>query len=372
MSRAPSDMYFDSVVQPEHEGWLLLDSLCKRFTYHSRELWGEKLSGGFVTVNGAVASLETTVHRGDKVVYHVANYSEPEVPTDFKVVFEDDEFMLVAKPAGVPVHHTGHIFYNTFTAIVRRGTDYETATPMHRLDRDTGGLMLFAKYAESAARFQKNLDRILLQKFYMAVVRGDFGVADSLPDACSGVVAYDRDNCVVDCTMPLREDPADRLRLRMHHFADGKPCHTRFRKMGVGELSQPVAGESKYSVVEAELLTGRKHQIRAHLAELGFPILGDRLYSFDGVYYEKMSRSWERGAVSPSLEAGTPSLAAGLENSSNLECGLSAEDLAALGGRSQMLYAYKVKIQLPYWKEARTFECSEYPEEMAELVKKAK
>ena len=374
MSRAPSDMYFDSVVQPEHEGWLLLDSLCKRFTYHSREQWGEKLSGGFLTVNGSEANLETVIHRGDKVLYHVTNYTEPEVPTDFKVVFEDDEFMLVAKPAGVPVHHTGHIFYNTFTAIVRRGTDYETATPMHRLDRDTGGLMLFAKYAESAARFQKNLDRILLQKFYMAVVRGDFGVDSTgvLPEASSGVVAYDRSSGVVDCTMPLREDPADRLRLRMHHFADGKPCRTRFRKMGVGELSQPVAGESKFSVVEAELLTGRKHQIRAHLAELGFPILGDRLYSFDGVYYEKMSRSWERGAVSPSLEAGAPSLSAGLENSSNLERGLSAEDLAALGGRSQMLYAYKVKIQLPYWKEARTFECSEYPEEMAELVKKAK
>jgi 23S rRNA pseudouridine1911/1915/1917 synthase len=197
--------------------------------------------------------------------------------------------------------------------------------------------MLFAKYAESAARFQKNLDRILLKKFYMAVVRGDFSSE------------------LVDCTMPLREDPADRLRLRMHHFADGKPCHTRFRKVGEGLLSQPVAGESKYSVVEAELLTGRKHQIRAHLAELGYPILGDRLYSFDGVYYEKMSRSWSRD---PSVD--------------NSEEGLSAEDLAALGGRSQMLYAYKVKIQLPYWKEARTFECSEFPEEMAELVKKAK
>ena len=259
-------MYFESVVQPEHEGWLLLDSLCKRFTYHSRELWGEKIANGFVAVNGEVANLETVAHRGDKVVYHVTNYTEPDVPTDFKVVFEDDEFMLVAKPAGVPVHHTGHIFYNTFTAIVRRGTDYETATPMHR--RDTGGLMLFAKYAESAARFQTNLDRILLKKFYMAVVRGDF------PSE------------LVDCTMPLREDPADRLRLRMHHFADGKPCHTRFRKVGEGQLSQPVAGESKYSVVEAELLTGRKHQIRAHLAELGYPILGDRLYSFDGIYYE--------------------------------------------------------------------------------------
>lgn len=343
MSRAPSDMYFESVVQPEHEGWLLLDSLCKRFTYHSRELWSEKLAGGFVSVNGAVATLETVAHRGDKVVYHVTNYTEPEVPTDFEIVFEDDEFMLVAKPAGVPVHHTGHIFYNTFTAIVRRGTDYETATPMHRLDRDTGGLMLFAKYAESAARFQKNLDRILLSKFYLAVVRGDF-VVDGIPPTEP-----------VDCTMPLREDPADRLRLRMHHFADGKPCHTRFRKLGGGQLLHPVGGVSEYSVVEAELLTGRKHQIRAHLAELGYPILGDRLYSFDGVYYEKMSKSWSRDA-----------------SVDNSEAGLSAEDLKALGGASQMLYAYKVEIQLPYWKEPRVFECCQFPEEMKLLVEKAK
>ena len=342
MQKAPSDMYFESVVQPEHEGWLLLDSLSKRFTYHSRELWGQKLADGFVSINGELANLNTVAHRGDKVVYHVANYSEPEVPTDFKVIFEDDEFMLVAKPAGVPVHHTGHIFYNTFTAIVRRGTDYETATPMHRLDRDTGGLMLFAKYAESAARFQKNLDRILLKKFYMAVVRGDF------PQD-------------VDCQMPLREDPADRLRLRMHHFEDGKPCHTHFRKVGGGVLPHPVGDDTRYSVVEAELLTGRKHQIRAHVAELGHPILGDRLYSFDGIYYEKMSRFWSRESTAQ----------ADSNVVDNSEIGLSAEDLAALGGKSQMLYAYKVEIQLPYWRESRVFECAEYPEDMAELVRKA-
>ena len=169
---APKDMFFESEVRPEQNGRLLLDSLSERFTYHSREEWIDRLSRGLVHINGKTADLETVGHRGDKVVYHVENYSEPEVPTHYETLFDDDEFLLVAKPAGVPVHHTGRIFYNTFTAIVRRGFDCETATPMHRLDRDTGGIMLFAKSADTASRFQKHLDRILLRKFYVAVVSG--------------------------------------------------------------------------------------------------------------------------------------------------------------------------------------------------------
>ena len=204
-------MYFESEVRPEQDGRLLLDSLVERFTYHSREEWVDRFARGLVSLNGAVADASTIAHKGDKVVYHVENYEEPEVPTDFDTVFEDDEFLLVAKPAGIPVHHTGRIFYNTFTAVVRRATDCETAVPMHRLDRDTGGLMLFAKYAETAARFQKNLDRILLRKFYLAVVRGSFPHEE------------------YRCDLPLREDPQSAIRLKMFHFEDGKPCSTIFR-----------------------------------------------------------------------------------------------------------------------------------------------
>lgn len=314
--RAPRDMYFESIVRPEHDRMLLLDSLCYRFTYHSREDWKRNLDRGLVTLNDECADCSTIAHKGDKVVYHVENYEEPEVPTDFDMVFEDEEFMLVAKPAGIPVHHTARIFYNTFVSVVRRETDYETATPMHRLDRDTGGLMLFAKYAESAARFQKNLDRILLRKFYLAVVRGSF--------------PHDE----FRCDLPLREDPASKIRLKMYHFPDGKPCSTVFRTLSRFERE----GE-QFSVLECELLTGRKHQIRAHLAELGFPIVGDRLYAFDGHYYEKMTN----GA-------------------------LTEEDFRVLGAHSHMLYAYKVELLLPYWDTPRTFVSKNFPAEMKTLL----
>ena len=314
--KAPRDMYFESEVRPEQNGRFLLDTLVDRFTYHNREEWIDRFTRGLVSVNGVVANLETIAHKGDKVVYHVENYEEPEVPTDFDTVFEDDEFILVAKPAGIPVHHTGRIFYNTFASVVRRATDCETATPMHRLDRDTGGLMLFAKYAESAARFQKNLDRILLRKIYLAVVRGNF--------------PHDE----YRCDMPLREDPENRIRLKMFHFEDGKPCSTLFRKMAVFERD----GET-FSVLECELLTGRKHQIRAHLSELGFPIVGDRLYWREGFFYEKMASE-----------------------------GLTDEDYRVLGARSHMLYAYKVELRLPYWDAPRTFTSENFPAEMKALL----
>lgn len=313
----PQDMYFESVVRPEQNNRLLLDSLCERFTYHSREDWIDRLTRGLVAINGETATVETIAHTDDKVVYHVENYSEPEVPTNFTVVFEDEEFMLVTKPAGAPVHHTGRIFYNTFTAVIRRETDCETATPMHRLDRDTGGLMLFAKYAETAARFQKNLERILLRKFYLAVVPGIFPEGE------------------IRCDLPLREDPDDAIRLRMHHFEDGKECHTVFKRMALVEKD----GKT-FSVVEAELLTGRKHQIRAHLAELGFPIVGDRLYSHGGVYYEKMARGG----------------------------GLTEADFDVLGAHSQMLFAYKAEIQLPYWKVPQTFSSTDFTAEMKNFM----
>lgn len=336
--KAPSDMFFESEIRPEQDGRFLLDSLCERFTYHSRIDWVDRLTRGLVTLNGEVAGVDSIAHRGDKVVYHVENYSEPEVPTNFTTVFEDDEFLLVAKPAGVPVHHTGRIFYNTFAAIIRRAFDCESATPMHRLDRDTGGLMLFAKDASTASRFQKNLDRILLRKFYLAVVPAGFPdgpVPDEHHFAKHGRrVSVDKDG-FVDCVMPLREDPADPIRLRMHHFYDGKPCHTRFRKLF--SVEHPDLGT--LDVVEAELLTGRKHQIRAHLAELGFPIVGDRLYSHGGAYYDKMTRGE-----------------------------LGEDDYRVLGAHHQMLFAYRVQIRLPYWDEPREFSSFDFPPDMAQLL----
>ena len=303
----PTDMRFESFVKNEDEGLMLLEMLANRFTYHTKEEWQKKISDKDVSVNDSLASEKTVVHRADKISYVVHNYKEPYVPTDFKVIFEDDEFLLIEKPAGVPIHHTGKIFYNTFTGIVRRALENEEITPMHRLDRDTGGLMLFAKYRDTASRFQKNLDKILLQKFYLALVPGDF------PETFV-------------CKFPLAEKKDANIRLQMFVSDSGKPCKTIFRKLKTYE--QEIGNrKGAFSLVEAELVTGRKHQIRAHLAALGFPIVGDRIYSFGGQYYLKMAKET-----------------------------LTEADYQILGAKHQLLYAYKVKLHLPDFKEPRIFE----------------
>lgn len=304
---APSEMFFESVVQPEFEGEPLLFALSERFTYHSVGEWRQKIFDGDVLLNGELPSETSAVHRGDKVRYRVRGYKEPEVDTSFAVIFEDDEFLLVQKPAGIPVHHTGRIFFNTFTGVLRRAFGNGELTPMHRLDRDTGGLMLFAKTSDTAARFQRHLERILLRKFYLAVVPGEF------PES-------------YDCNIPLAERKESAIRSQMFPEPGGKVCRTLFRRL---KLFEATFGENsgRFSLVEAELLTGRKHQIRAHLAALGFPILGDRIYSHGGAFYLKLAKG-----------------------------PLSAGDYAKLGAKFQMLFAYKVVLELPYWNEPRTFE----------------
>src|SRR5574344_262504 len=145
MSEAPHTLFFESIVYPQHARLALLDALCARFTYHSRAEWEDRLARGLVTLNGKTATAADIVAAKDKVVYRVDGYTEPDVPTHFKKIFEDDEFLLVEKPAGIPVHHTGHIFYNTFTGVVRRAVAFEDPTHTHRHARALRGLIRVAK-----------------------------------------------------------------------------------------------------------------------------------------------------------------------------------------------------------------------------------
>lgn len=168
------------------------------------------------------------------------------------IIYEDDWLLVADKPPGVVVHPT---YKNTsgtlLNAVLWRVRDRADAQPgiLTRLDKDTSGLVVIALTPDIHARMQKDAAAGRTTKQYLAVVAGS-------PHPPEGAIA-----------LPLARDSEDRRRVVVTE--KGAPCETRY---------QVVSTHDGHSVVRCELVTGRTHQIRVHLAARGWPILGDRVY----------------------------------------------------------------------------------------------
>jgi 23S rRNA pseudouridine1911/1915/1917 synthase len=232
------------------------------------------------------------------LTYLRVNHLEPEVPTEMEVILETPELLLTGKPAGSPVSRTGIIIHNTFVNILRRKYDQDIHL-LHRLDRETSGIMLCARNKESCKLYQRDLKKIIPGKYYLAIIRGQL------------------DQSVVTMEQPLATRDDSPIRCRMWPAENGKPCRTIFHK---------IAGNTNFSLILAELITGRKHQIRVHLALLGHPLLGDKIYDHDGKFYLK-----------------------------RISAELTGEDFRKLGARNHTLHAWAVRAKLPGRKEELHF-----------------
>lgn len=240
-------------------GVSFLALLRRRFPYHTEAEWLERIRDGRVTLNNAPAAPETPVVRGDLITSHMKDYEEPAVPLDFRELLVDGDLALVHKPAGLPVHKTGKVFVNVLANLYRRFKGDDAWTPLNRLDVETGGIVAFARGRDALRGFAPGTPGVRWNKTYLAVVEGTME-GDSFHDG------------------PLAEWPGHAVRSRMRVHPEGKPALTRFRAL--------THAEGK-TLVLARPVTGRKHQIRAHLADRGFPIVGDKVYSHDGCYYLK-------------------------------------------------------------------------------------
>jgi 23S rRNA pseudouridine1911/1915/1917 synthase len=188
------------------------------------------------------------------------------------VIYEDDDVVVVNKPAGLVVHpahgHKTGTLVNAMLGRIESRTGREAGRPgiVHRLDKDTSGVMIVAKNDVAQLALGRQLQAQRFAKEYLALVWGDPGETDVLIEA------------------PLQRDAEDRRRMVVR--ASGRDATTRFTRIAAWETATrrtPGAGNSeRLALLHVRPVTGRTHQIRVHLAYGQFPIVGDPVYGRRG------------------------------------------------------------------------------------------
>jgi 23S rRNA pseudouridine1911/1915/1917 synthase len=235
------------------------------------------IAEGLVLVNGVAARAGLRLSAGDNVSVTVPPPSpgtpQPEsIP--FGVLYEDDDVLVIDKPAGLPVHpapgHPEHTLVNAVLGYLScppdTGGDPLRPGIVHRLDMDTSGVMLVAKNQTALANLSEQFKSRGVSKVYLALVRGKLS-----PDR--GVIEA-----------PIGRDPENRRRMAVSAESRGKAAVTRYRV-----IRRPAG----CTLLEVMPETGRTHQIRVHLAAIGHPVMGDATY---GVPLAGLSRQFLHAA----------------------------------------------------------------------------
>ncbi|MBO5823219.1 MAG: RluA family pseudouridine synthase [Lentisphaeria bacterium] len=241
-------------------GMSLLQFLSGRFTYRSADEWAERIRGNEITLNGKTVAPEYILQMHDCIEYHPQDIPEPPARKDFRIVYEDDDILVIDKPGNLCVHPSGPFYQNTLWYLLRQ--NYPHIHFVNRLDRETSGLLLAAKSPEAARKIAET--NAVSDKTYLAIVHGNF------------TEKIDATGFLVSANSVVR---------KKRHFIMENPEEL------TGETSVttlfPEKSGANFSLVRAVLGTGRTHQIRATLCSLGFPLVGDKLYGLNENFFLK-------------------------------------------------------------------------------------
>jgi 23S rRNA pseudouridine1911/1915/1917 synthase len=258
-------------VPPECAGWRLDHFLKHRIRRLSRNKIRSIIETQVRLADGRRPRPSLGVRGGEVIVLDRPAPREPPVPRHFTVLAEDETFLAIDKPAGLPMHTTAKYWRNTLTALLRERYPTEALQICHRLDRETSGVLLVARGPEASSLLKRAFARRRVSKSYLALVHGH-------PDPPEGVI---------DRPLKLLDTPTH---LMMGVAADGLPSLTRYRVC---------ARYPSHALLEAEPQTGRQHQIRVHLASVGHPVVGDKLYRAS----ERQFMAFCDGGLTPDLLA---------------------------------------------------------------------
>lgn len=262
-------------VSPGMSGKKVIRASVFAFPALSAPVLQKALRNRDIRINGKRVSSDVTVQEGDCVelwlpdVFFDKTIPDPVPGTDdYKVVFETDHLLLVNKRPGLAVHPGKSEKGSTLIEIIRSDTRNPDLDLCHRIDMNTGGLLLLAKGKESLEQAIRLFREDRITKRYRCLVRG-------VPDEGTPCVCAD-DTLMKELSSWLEKPARGNVFIHDEKGPDDLAITTRYRVLRVYINSGP-DGEH-VSEIEVELVTGRTHQIRAHMAHLGHPILGDGNY----------------------------------------------------------------------------------------------
>ncbi len=228
--------------------------LATHWPENSRSTWQKYCKLGYVKVNGVVVTAnDKTLDEDDHVTFELPeaiDYTKHELP----VLYEDDDVIVMDKPAGILTHAKGAINEEFSVAEFMRsrttdGADTNRPGIVHRLDRDTSGVIIAAKNNEAKRWLQKQFAQRRLKKTYIALVAGHPKESAAQLD------------------LPIERNPKKPQTFRVN--ANGKSAQTTYKTL---------QSFKNHTLIELKPTTGRTHQLRVHMAYLNCPIVGDRVY----------------------------------------------------------------------------------------------
>lgn len=241
---------FRTNFKPRWRYRTVFEVFCQEFKHAGDGYWMKEFSEGRILVEGKTITIDALWDDGMEVVHVVHRHESAVMSVPIEIALDEDGYVVVSKPPSIPIHPCGTYRRNSLLFILKAFYNTGKLLAVHRLDKETSGLVIFAKQTSFAARFSAEIKEHKVQKTYLAEVHGIFPA--NLTE-CSEALAWDK-----------RE-------MRGSVSVEGVEAKTSFRRVSV-------SSEKHTSIVECKPLTGRTHQIRLHLAHLGYGIVNDPMY----------------------------------------------------------------------------------------------